>query len=308
MQRVLAIDSHTGGEPTRVIIDGGPALESGTLADRVKDFRNFHDDFRSGVILEPRGTDVLVGALLVPPIDSSCAAGVIFFNNTGYLGMCGHGMIGVVVTLGYLGRLKPGRHRVESPVGIVEVEWHGGASVSVFNVPSYRAEKDLLVEVPGIGAIRGDIAWGGNWFFLSKDHGAELSRERVPALLDLTSRIRQAVNTSGHAEVDHVELVADSNSGADARNFVLCPGGAYDRSPCGTGTSAKLACLAADGTLAEGAPWIQESIIGSRFRGSFAWADRAKGTIIPTISGEAYVTGETTLLFHEADPFRWGIR
>ena len=308
-RRLEVIDSHTGGEPTRIVVRGGPDLGGGTMADRRSRFQREFDHYRSAIANEPRGSDVVVGALLVEPEDKTCAAGVIFFNNVGYLGMCGHGMIGLLVTLGHLGRVKPGEHRIETPVGIVTATLHRGGEVSVANVPSWRAERALRVEVPGSGPVTGDIAWGGNWFFLVEEQGLELSLENVDQLADFSWRVRQAVNAQGHPEVDHVELFGPPESvGAHSRNFVLCPGKAYDRSPCGTRTSAKLACMAADGKLSEGAPWVQESIIGSIFTGSFRWLDRASSKIAPVITGSAYVNAEITQIIDDRDPFRWGIR
>jgi proline racemase len=308
MKKISVIDSHTGGEPTRVVIAGGPDLGSGSVVEQLKIFREQHDNFRSAIVNEPRGSDVLVGALLVPPADKSCVCGVIFFNNVGVLAMCGHGTIGLVVTLAHLGRIKPGEHKIETSVGIVTATLHANGEVSVANVPSYRKVKATTVDVPGLGKITGDVAWGGNWFFLVGEHGRELALANVEALTDFTWRIRQAVNAHGFPEVDHVELFGPPQNGGDSRNFVLCPGKAYDRSPCGTGTSAKLACLAVDEKLAEGEKWIQESILGSKFTGKFRWLNRERGEIIPTITGTAHVNAESTLLLDEADPFCWGIR
>jgi len=309
MKRVTVIDSHTGGEPTRTIISGGPELGEGNLADRVTRFRQEHDRFRSAVVNEPRGSDVLVGALLVPPQDPSCSAGVIFFNNVGYLGMCGHGTIGLVATLAHLGRIGPGDHRVETPVGVVTATLHPDGAVSVANVPSWRTQKALALEVPGVGRVTGDVAWGGNWFFLVERHGQELSLANAERLTDFSWRLRQAANAQGLPEIDHVELFGPPTViGAHSKNFVLCPGKAYDRSPCGTGTSAKLACLAADGKLGENEDWVQESILGSTFTGRFRWLERETGKIVPTISGKAFVNAETVLLLGESDPFCWGIR
>ncbi len=308
MKKISVVDSHTGGEPTRLVIAGGPDLGGGSVADRLKVFRTRHDKFRSAIVNEPRGSDVLVGALLVEPSDKSCAAGVIFFNNVGCLAMCGHGTIGLVVTLAHLGKIKTGEHKIETPVGVVTATLHANGEVSVANVPSYRQAKAVAVEVAGIGKISGDVAWGGNWFFLVSDHGRELSLANVESLTDLTWRIRQAVNAQGFPEVDHVELFGPPQTGGDSRNFVLCPGKAYDRSPCGTGTSAKLACLAADGKLGENEPWIQESILGSQFTGKFHWLNRERGEILPIVTGTAHVNAESTLLLAENDPFCWGIR
>lgn len=309
MTSVRVVDSHTGGEPTRVVVSGCPELPGATLADKLQALRARHDTFRSAVVNEPRGSDVLVGALLLPPCDSSCQVGVIFFNNVGCLGMCGHGTIGLVATLAHLGRIQPGACRIDTPVGVVTATLHPDGEVSLLNVPSWRAHKQVRVDVPGFGPVTGDIAWGGNWFFLVSDHGQTLEVANVDALTTFAWAVRRALNTQGFPEVDHVELFgAPESPDAHSRNFVLCPGKAYDRSPCGTGTSAKLACLAADGKLAEGESWVQESIIGSRFSGSFTWADRPAGKIIPAIRGRAYVNAEATLLLNPQDPFCWGIR
>lgn len=310
IQRVRAIDSHTGGEPTRVVIEGGPELRGVTLAEKRSDFRENHDGFRAAVVEEPRGSDVLVGALLTEPADASCTAGMIFFNNAGMLGMCGHGTIGVVATLAYLGRIETGVHRIETPVGIVTAELHESGAVSVQNVPSYRYRKAVSVEIPGFGQITGDIAWGGNWFYLVEQHGQVLTLENVEALTAFTWEIRKALERNGitgkdGGEIDHIELFGPpTHPDAQSRNFVLCPGKAYDRSPCGTGTSAKLACLYADGKLREGETWVQESIIGSLFSGS---VQSVGEELLPTIRGRAFVTGDTTLILNPDDPFCWGI-
>jgi 4-hydroxyproline epimerase len=306
MKKVHVIDSHTGGEPTRVVVEGGPDLGSGSVADQLKIFRQEHDRFRSAVVNEPRGSDVLVGAMLVPPSEAGCVGGVIFFNNVGYLGMCGHGTIGLVVTLQFLGRIQPGEHRIETPVGVITARLHKDGSVSVQNVPSYRKAKSAVIKVEGIGEVRGDVAWGGNWFFLVEEPRWKLDIGKVEELTDVTWRIRQAVNAQGFPEVDHVELFGPATmAGADSRNFVLCPGKAYDRSPCGTGTSAKLACLHADRKLRPGQSWRQESITGSVFEGS---VEERNGTLIPTIKGTAFVNSEAQLLLNPADPLCWGIR
>ena len=309
MKRVSIIDSHTGGEPTRIVIGGGPDLGQGSTADQLKVFRDRYDQFRSAVVNEPRGSDVLVGAVLLEPKDSSCVTGVIFFNNVGYLGMCGHGTIGLISTLAHLERIRPGEHWIETPVGVISATLYENGEVAVQNVPSWRAKKGLVIDVPGVGKVMGDVAWGGNWFFLIENHGQELSLINVDRLTDFSWQVRQAVNAQGFPEIDHIELfgpptVTDANS----RNFVLCPGKAYDRSPCGTGTSAKLACLAQDGKLAPEAAWVQESIIGSLFCGSYRWIDEAAGRISPRIRGRAFVNAEITLLLDERDPFCWGIR
>jgi len=309
MLRIRILDSHTGGEPTRTVIDGGPDLGHGPLSERLSRFRDHFDAHRSAIVNEPRGSEVIVGALLVPPHDPTCDAGVIFFNNVGYLGMCGHGTIGLVVTLHHLGRLQPGTLRIDTPVGPVTATLHPDRSVSVTNVPSHRKARQVTIEVPGVGRVTGDVAWGGNWFFLVEREELDFRRARIEDLTDFAWRTRQALNAQGHPEVDHVELFGQPiHSGANSGNFVLCPGKAWDRSPCGTGTSAKLACLAADGKLPEETDWIQESVIGSRFTARYRWLDRDAGIILPTVTGTAHVNSEATLLLDPTDPFCWGIR
>ena len=308
MNRIRVIDSHTGGEPTRLVVEGFPDLGKGTLAERRARFAAEFDRYRAAIVNEPRGSDVIVGALLVEPHDKSCSVGVIYFNNVGVIGMCGHGTIGLVATLAHLGRAKPGDLRIDTPVGVVTAMLHANGEVSVANVASWREKKAVAVDVPGLGKVSGDIAWGGNWFYLVQDHGQALDLANAERLTDVSWRIRQALNAQGHPDIDHVELFGPGQAkGASARSFVLCPGKAYDRSPCGTGTSAKLACLAADGKLREGERWVQESIIGSLFTGHFTWLNRAKDEVIPVISGTAHVCAEATLLLDERDPFCWGI-
>jgi len=320
MHRIAVIDSHTAGEPTRVVLSGGPALAGATLAEQRADFARNHDGFRAAVANEPRGSDTMVGALLVPPVAAGCITGMIFFNNAGMLGMCGHGTIGVVATLAHLGRIGPGRHRLETPVGVVEAALRADGRVTVFNVPSRRHAANVTVEVPGIGPVTGDVAWGGNWFFLvdgaqfaARGGVPAIALAEVEALTDLTWSIRLALEEAGitganGGEIDHIELFGPARAGADSRSFVLCPGRAYDRSPCGTGTSAKLACLAADGHLAPGARWVQESVIGSRFEASWQPVEGEAGEILPEITGRAWITAEATLLRADDDPFRDGIR
>jgi 4-hydroxyproline epimerase len=310
MQRIHVIDSHTGGEPTRLVIDGFPDLGTGTMAERRVLLAERHDAWRAATVLEPRGSDVVVGALLCAPQDPANAAGVIFFNNSGYLGMCGHGTIGLIASLAYLGRITPGEHRIETPVGTVTTTLHTDGSVSVRNVPAYRLHHELAVDVPGYGRVVGDVAWGGNWFFLISDHGQRVASDNLEALMAYSCAVQQALKDQGirgdnGGEIDHIELFADDDQ-ADSRNYVLCPGKAYDRSPCGTGTSAKVACLAADGKLAPGALWRQASIIGSQFEASYTLQD--DGKVIPTLRGRAHMSADATLLIEDKDPFGWGIR
>ncbi len=312
-KQIRVVDSHTAGEPTRVVIEGGPDLGGGSVAKRFERFRTDHDYFRSGIVNEPRGSDVLVGALLCEPDDASCSAGVIFFNNVGYIGMCGHGTIGLVVTLAHLGRIGIGTHRIETPVGIVTAKLHDRARVTVSNVRSYRHASGVKLDVPGYGEVTGDVAWGGNWFFLVEARGLPVSADNTAALTTFASQVRQALNATGvhganGAEIDHIEVFGPaSRQDLDSRNFVLCPGLAYDRSPCGTGTSAKLACLSADGKLQPGEVWRQESVIGTVFEASFTVDENRRDEVLPHITGAAFVTNEATLIFDGADPLRWGI-
>ena len=309
MQRIKIIDSHTGGEPTRLVVDGFPDLGTGSMTERRALLAAQHDQWRTATVLEPRGNDVIVGALLCPPVDARNAAGVVFFNNSGYLGMCGHGTIGLVASLAYMGRIQPGVHGIETPVGTVQTTLHDDGSVSVRNVPAHRLHHQMTLQVPGYGPVTGDVAWGGNWFFLMTKHQQRVESKNLAALTAFALAVQQAladqgVRGSDGGLIDHIELFAD-DAEADSRNFVLCPGGAYDRSPCGTGTSAKLACLAADGKLQPGQVWRQASIIGSQFEASYAMVG---DQLIPTLRGRAFMSAEATLLIEPNDPFGWGIQ
>src|SRR5580704_11467240 len=310
--RIRVIDSHTGGEPTRVVVAGGPDLGTGSMAERAVRFRVQFDGFRSATVNEPRGNDAIVGALLCEPSDPAFDAGVIFYNNVGYLGMCGHGTIGLAVTLAHMGRVQPGSLvRLETTVGSVDARLNANGSVTIRNVASYRSAVQVTVDAPGVGTVHGDIAWGGNWFFLCSDHGQALSLDRVDELTDFAWRIRQGIEAhritgAEGGPIDHIELFGPPTvAGANSKSFVLCPGKAYDRSPCGTGTSAKLACLYADGKLQPGQVWRQESIVGTVFEGSVTLVD---GKLYPEITGFAYVNAESDLILDEADPFCYGIR
>jgi 4-hydroxyproline epimerase len=299
------IDSHTEGEPTRLVVAGGPPLGDSPLSERKARFARDFDHYRVLAANEPRGYDAVVGALLCEPVDRSCAAGLIFFNNTGYLGMCGHGTIGAAVTLAHMGRIAPGVHRFETPVGVVSVDLRSAHEVTIQNVESQAFRRDVEIEVPGLGRIVGDIAWGGNWFFLCHGSPCELSLSHIGELTRQAEAVKAALVREGitgrdGAEIDHIEFFGPAQAAdAHSRNFVLCPGGAYDRSPCGTGTSAKLACLAAAGQLPPGQTWVQESVIGSRFEASY---QPSAGGIIPRITGRAYVTAEARLIADPADP------
>ena len=310
LEHLRVIDSHTGGEPTRVIVHGGPQPPAGTMAERLEWFRRNCDDLRKALANEPRGSEVVVGAALFESSHDGCDAGVIYFNNVGYLGMCVHGTIGLMVTLAYLDKIQPGEHRIDTPVGIVTSTLHDSMDVTVKNVPCYRSAANVGVNVDGYGKIHGDIAWGGNWFFLANDNPFELSLSNIDQLTDFTWAIRLALRRDGikgsdGKEIDHIELYSPSKlPGVDSKNFVLCPGRAYDRSPCGTGTSAKLACLYADGKLKPGEVWRQESIVGSVFEGT---VEPHNGLVIPSIRGSAFITADANIVVDPRDPFRFGI-
>lgn len=308
MKKLQVIDSHTGGEPTRLVMKGFPELAGRTMAEKRDALRDQHDQWRRACLLEPRGNDVLVGALYCEPVSADATCGVIFFNNAGYLGMCGHGTIGLIASLHHLGQISPGVHKIDTPVGSVSATLHDDGLVTVGNVPSYRSRQNIPVDVPGHGVVYGDIAYGGNWFFLVSGHGKTLEQNNVQVLTEYTWSMLKALEDQGihgddGAVIDHIELFATDEK-ADSRNFVMCPGKAYDRSPCGTGTSAKLACLAADGKLQAGQVWTQASITGSQFEGCYEWEGER---IRPFISGRAYMTADSTLLIDEQDPFAWGI-
>jgi 4-hydroxyproline epimerase len=313
MKHIQFIDSHTGGEPTRLVLAGLPELRAQTMIAARAELQQHHDHYRKALASEPRASDIMVGAYLLPPEHANSLAGVVFFNNVGYLGMCGHGMIGVIATLAYLGRIAPRVHRIDTPAGTVECTLHDDLRVTVRNVPAHRHARDVTVEVPGYGRVTGDIAWGGNWFFLVHGYHSDncaIDVQHLEALTAFSWAVRVALEAAGicgadGALIDHIELFAKSpHAGVDSRNFVLCPGKAYDRSPCGTGTSAKLACLAADGKLAPDEIWVQESVIGSRFEASYQIRD---GRIVPAITGRAYVCAEGKLVLNPDDPFCWGI-
>jgi len=313
LKSIEVIDSHTGGEPTRIIVSGGPDLGNGSLSEKLERFKSDYDHYRSCVVNEPRGSDVVVGGLLCEPENEESTAGIIFFNNVGYLGMCGHGTIGLLSTLQHMGRISEGSHMIDTPVGMVRAVLHKKNLTSVTNVDSYRLQADVSVNVPNVGVVTGDIAWGGNWFFLVKNGvNEELIPENAATLTKISEAIRKSLkanNITGteNAYIDHVELFTPAHEEKnDSRNFVLCPGSAYDRSPCGTGTSAKLACLAADGKLKPTEEWRQESVIGSVFSCSYEFADNGEH-IKPTVTGRAFVNAESTILIDPNDPFRYGI-
>ena len=310
--RIRVIDSHTEGEPTRVVVEGVPDLGSGSMREKATRFSTEHDWLRSAVCNEPRGHDAMVGALLCEPSEPDCCCGVIFFNNVSTLNMCIHGTVGLAATLVHMGKIGAGDHRIDTPVGVVVARVHDDGSVTVANVPSYRKAAEVPVEVPGWGTVRGDIAWGGNWFFLIDGQGPAVEFSNLDALTSFTWSVRQALEKNGITgdegmEIDHIESFGPPTDPAvaDSRNFVLCPGKAYDRSPCGTGTSAKLACLHAAGKLQPGVVWRQAGILDTVFTGTVE--ELPDGKVLPRVTGRAWVIGESTYHFDPADPFRNGI-
>ena len=311
-ETIHIIDSHTEGEPTRLVLPGQIDLGSGPLTERLHRFRTEADGLRTGVLLEPRGSNVLVGAVMTEPIANDSTAAVLFFNDVGYLGMCGHGTIGLIVTLAYMGRIGEGVHKIETPVGDVSACLHPDGSVTVANVRSYRYRANVAVAVSGFGHFTGDIAWGGNWFFITDAQSYRLTADNHRQLTAVSEAIREALRSNGITgadgeEIDHIELTSAPHDPANsARNFVLCPGTAFDRSPCGTGTSAKMACLFADGALAPGQLWRQEGILGTVFEGSIT--PKRDGGVCPSVRGRAWITGESTLRFTASDPFAQGVR
>lgn len=327
MKPLFLIDTHTGGEPTRVVFNDGAFLPDGVNDDAIEIRRRLSQEadwIRRSILLEPRGSESMVGALVT--LDNSGAssndslkASIVFFNNTGYLGMCGHGLIGVVEAMRYRGDLAPGEHRFATPAGVIVATLHDDNLVSFENVPSYRYRKNVRVRInvpasDSSGGVRladevvGDIAYGGNWFFLVKvdsvqaNHLASLMRYSLAIKSALQ---RDEITGADGAEIDHIELCQTyDDDPLGGKTFVLCPGGHYDRSPCGTGTAAKVACLVDDGELSLRQTWTQESIIGSRFTATHRIVD---GQTRVTITGRAFVNGETRCVFHNEDPFRFGI-
>ena len=297
------VDSHTGGEPTRLVTGGLPSFGSGTVAEQATVFARDYDHYRRAIVNEPRGNDVLVGAVLVPPSAPEAHIGVIFFNNVGLLGMCGHGTIGLIASLPDL----PDIVQIETPVGMVTATKNPDKSVSIVNIRSYLVLENIEIDVPGVGIISGAVAYGGNTFLLLTNHpwSSGIHMRDVRAMTHYCETVLAAVREV-EPSVDHVELfAAPEANGNDSRNFVLCPGGQYDRSPCGTGTSAKLAWLHAIGKLSAGEIYRQESVTGSVFIGKVdAHPD---GGVIPTITGTAFVTSRGELMIDPADQLGWGI-
>jgi 4-hydroxyproline epimerase len=311
---ICVVDSHTIGEPTRLVLDdafvAGLDLGTGSVFSRREVFRSRYDDVRRALVTDPRGVEAMVGVILVPPADPTCDLGAFYFNRVGYLDMCGHATIGLAVSLGHTGRITPGPFRMETPAGVVGVEWHGGSDASFQSVTPRRIHRGLSIRCPDGSIVTGDVATSGLWFFICRDHGLPVVPEAIPQLLERSWAIRRSLGAAGVTGdtgevIDHIVLMGPPLDPANsARNFVLCPDGAFDRSPCGTATSALVGCLHEDVQLAEGAVWRQESILGGLYEASVR---TQAGVLVPTVRGRAWITAEATLQFSADDPYRAGL-
>lgn len=329
-QVIQAVDSHTAAEPTRVITGGLPMIRGATMADKRDELKRLHDPIRRSLVLEPRGHDAIILAYLLPPTHDDADLGVVFANDAGYLGMCGHGAIGLATTavaMGLVAAVEPVTEiTLDTPVGLIKcrVAVEGGRpkSVTITNVPSFLYRQRVVVDVHGFGKVAADIAYGGNWFaFVEADQlGLMVEKAHLPVLMQAAIAIREALvrdgvrgvhPDSGEEEViDHVKLfVPLDGEHHGARALTLCPGTAYDRSPCGTGTSAKLAVLHAKGELKTGEQFDSESVLGTRFAARVV-AETTVGefpAIVPEITGSAWITSFATFVIDPDDPCRHGI-
>jgi proline racemase len=329
-QVLQAVDSHTAGEPTRIVTGGLPPVAGATMAEKRAALRIRHDALRRALVHEPRGHDAIVVAYLVPPCHPDAHAGVVFCNDVGYLGMCGHGAIGVATVLVGMGMVPAQepetRVVLDTPAGLVPcrvaVSNGRARAVTITNVPSFQFRQRAIAAVPGFGKVAADIAWGGNWFAFveAAQLGLHVDKAHLPQLLPAAIAVREALAANGvrgvHPEsgeeqlVDHVKLF-DALEGPTpgARAMTLCPGTAYDRSPCGTGTSAKLAVLHSKGELGVGEWFTSESVIGTRFRARIAATTQVGqfAAIVPEIEGAAYVTGLQTFVLDPEDPCVHGL-
>ena len=309
---LTVIDSHTEGEPTRVVLSGGPDLGEGSLAEKAQRLATEHQDFYRSLVVEPYGQEAMVGALLVEPSDPSCVTGVIYFDAAAVIGMCGHGTIGLAATLAHLGRIDVGTHKIETPVGIVEITLQDKNTVRVQNIESHRYQKGVELDVPEVGKVVGDIAYGGNWFFIVNNSPTKVEPNNIRQLTEYAIKVRECLYEQGvegekGGVIDHIIFYGPAlTTQGHSRNFVLCPDDAYDRSPCGTGSSARLACLAADQRLAPNEKIYQESIIGSGYTLSYQ-TGTSQGKVIPSITGQAFVTREAKMMINTNDPLRHGV-
>ena len=329
-QVIQAVDSHTAGEPTRIVTGGLPPLAGASMAEKRTILQRDHDGLRRALVLEPRGHDAIVLAYLLPPCTPGAHLGVVFANDAGYLGMCGHGAIGVAtvaVAMGMVAAVEPVTEVVlDTPAGVVpcRVAVAGGKvkSVTITNVPSFLFAQRVVVPVHGFGKVAADIAYGDNWFaFVEADQlGLMVEKTHLPVLMQAATAVREALvregvrgrhpERSGDEIVDHVKLFAPlAGDEPGARALTLCPGAAYDRSPCGTGTSAKLAVLHAKGELEIGAWFRSQSVLATEFRARVVRETRVgpHPAIVPEVTGSAWITGFPTFVLDPEDPCRFGI-
>lgn len=323
----FCIDGHTAGNPVRLVAGGAPLLKGATMADRRKDFLARFDWIRTGLCFEPRGHDMMSGGFLYPPTREDSDCGILFIETSGCLPMCGHGTIGIVtfgLEHGLITPREPGKLRVEAPAGVIDIEYkaEGGRirSVKIRNVPAYLAKQGIEIDVPGFGPLTLDVSYGGNYYAIIEPQGAYTGLDALGAsrIVELSHTIRELVRAvyepvhpleSSIRGVSHV-LWADKPKaeGSDGRNAVFYGERAIDRSPCGTGTSARLAHLAATGRLEAGGRFVHESYIGSRFIGRIEEETTIghQPAIVPSIEGSAIATGFNTIWIDREDPFWTG--
>ena len=325
----FCIDGHTAGNPVRLVAGGAPLLRGASMSERRQDFLARFDWIRTGLCFEPRGHDMMSGGFLYPPTQADADVGILFIETSGCLPMCGHGTIGMVtfgLEHGLIQPAEPGKLRIEVPAGVIDIaytqEGDKVTAVRITNVPSYVAARGIQVDIEGIGPLSIDVAYGGNYYAIIEPQGGYTGLDDLGAsrLIDLSLRIREAVRAkfepvhpldSTIRGVSHI-LWADKprRDGADGRNAVFYGDKAIDRSPCGTGTSARLAHLAAAGKLAVGDRFVHESYIGSRFIGRVEAETRLgdQPAIIPSVEGSAIATGFNTIWIDRADPFWEGFQ
>ncbi|CAN7198523.1 4-hydroxyproline epimerase [Caulobacter sp. LjRoot300] len=325
----FCIDGHTAGNPVRLVAGGAPLLRGDTMSARRQDFLARFDWIRTGLMFEPRGHDMMSGGFLYPPTQPDCDAGVLFIETSGCLPMCGHGTIGIVTFAlenGLITPREPGKLRLEVPAGVIDIAYETTGdrvtAVKIRNVPAYLAEEGIAIDVPGFGPLMVDVAYGGNFYAIIEPQGAYAGIDALGAaeILRLSPIVRTLVRDKVEPVhpldptirgVSHV-LWADAPRApdADGRNAVFYGDRAIDRSPCGTGTSARLAHLAAKGRLKVGDAFVHESIIGSRFVGRVEAQVELGGraAIVPSIQGSAIATGHNILWIDRADPFWAGFQ
>lgn len=325
----FCIDGHTAGNPVRLVAGGAPLLKGASMSERRQDFLSRFDWIRTGLCFEPRGHDMMSGGFLYPPCDPANDIGILFIETSGCLPMCGHGTIGMVtfgLEHGLIQPATPGKLRVEVPAGVIEIAYETNGpkvtSVRITNVPAYVAERGIEVDVEGIGPLSIDVSYGGNYYAIVEPQGNYTGLDDLGAsrIIELSGRIREAVRAkyepvhpldSTIRGVSHI-LWADKpkHDGADGRNAVFYGDKAIDRSPCGTGTSARIAHLHATGRLKVGERFVHESYICSRFIGRVEQEVTLgdKPAIIPSIEGSAIATGFNTIWIDREDPFWAGFQ